>query len=46
MMGVVLRAYKEKGLPLVVLIPFSFAFYRKFGFELASREMTQRVKID
>ena len=45
-MGEVLHAFKARGDVFATLIPFSFAFYRKFGFELATRTLTQRVPID
>ncbi len=46
MMDTVLHYFKEKGDPFVFLTPFSFAFYRKFGFELSACEMPQNAKID
>ncbi len=45
MMDVVLHAFKEKGDPFAILMPFSFVFYRKFGFEGAECEMIQKAKI-
>ena len=45
LMGDVLRAFRKRGDALAVLIPFSCAFYRKFGFEIASRMVCQRVEI-
>lgn len=45
MMEIVLREFKEKGDPFLILMPFSFVFYRKFGFELAACELTQKAKI-
>ena len=46
LMAEILRHFKQRGDQMAVLIPFSFSFYRKFGFELAARRMTQRVPID
>ena len=46
LMAELLGDFKQRGDKLAVLIPFSFAFYRKFGFELAARRMTQRVPIE
>lgn len=46
LMGQILRDFRERGDALAVLIPFSCSFYRKFGFEMASRVMRQRVAID
>ena len=46
LMGEVLRDFRARGDALAVLIPFSCAFYRKFGFEVASRILRQRVAID
>lgn len=46
LMGAVLRGFRDRGDALAVLIPFSCAFYRKFGFEIASRMVCQRVGID
>ena len=46
LMDAILRDFRERGDALAVLIPFSSAFYRKFGFEVASRMMRQRVGID
>lgn len=45
LMSAVLRDFRERGDVFAVLIPFSFAFYRKFGFELSSRTLKQRVAI-
>lgn len=45
LMGAVLRDFRSNGDALAVLIPFSCAFYRKFGFEMASRMVCQRVEI-
>lgn len=46
LMGTVLRDFRDSGDSLAVLIPFSCSFYRKFGFELASRMVCQRVGIE
>lgn len=46
LMAELLRHFKQRGDQMAVLIPFSFSFYRKFGFELAARTMTQRVPIN
>ena len=44
--GEILRDFRAQGDALAVLIPFSCAFYRKFGFEVAARVIEQRVAID
>ena len=46
LMGDILRDFRDRGDALAVLIPFSCSFYRKFGFEMASRTVRQRVAID
>ena len=46
LMGEILRDFHTRGDALAVLIPFSCAFYRKFGFEMAGRMMRQRVAIE
>ncbi len=46
LMGAMLRDFKECGDALAVLIPFSCAFYRKFGFEIAARMVCQRLEIE
>lgn len=46
LMGEILRDFRARGDALAVLIPFSCAFYRKFGFEIASRILRQRVGIE
>lgn len=46
LMGQVLSDFRDRGDLFALLIPFSFAFYRKFGFELASRELSQRLPSD
>lgn len=43
LMADVLRDFRARGDIFAVLIPFSFAFYRKFGFELVSRSMSQKA---
>ena len=45
LMSAVLRSFRERGDALAMLIPFSCAFYRKFGFEIVSRMVCQRVEI-
>ncbi len=42
----ILREYKSRGDLFAKLIPFSFAFYRKYGFELASEFLKQKAAID
>ena len=46
LMYAVLEDFRKRGDVFVVLHPFSFAFYRKFGFELASKSLEQKVPID
>ncbi len=46
LMDVILRQYKDNGDLFTILIPFSFAFYRKYGFELASEMMIQEAQIE
>lgn len=46
LMREVLGSFCDRGDSLAVLIPFSCAFYRKFGFEVASRMLRQRLAID
>ena len=46
LMTAILADFKRRGCPFAALIPFSCAFYRKFGFELASHALKQRVPID
>ena len=46
LMGEVLRDFRTRGDELAVLIPFSCAFYRKFGFEVAACTVRQRLSID
>lgn len=46
LMGEILRDFRSRGDALAVLIPFSCAFYRKFGFELSGRTVRQRLSID
>lgn len=41
----VLREEAEKGYNISALYPFEFAFYRKFGYELASSRQQVKVKI-
>ena len=42
----ILGHFAQRGDVFAALIPFSYSFYRKFGFELAARILTQRVPID
>ena len=44
--GEILRDFRTQGDALAVLIPFSCSFYRKFGFEVVSRMVDQRVAIE
>lgn len=46
LMRSVLDDLKARGDLFALLIPFSFSFYRKFGFELASRELTQNLPVE
>ncbi len=46
MMARLLREYRSRGDLFATLIPFSFAFYRKFGFESASTLLKQKAAID
>ena len=46
LVGEILRDFRTRGDALAVLIPFSCAFYRKFGFEVATRVLRQRVAIE
>ncbi len=46
LMANILADFKARGHAFASLIPFSCSFYRKFGFELASHAMKQRVPID
>ncbi|MBQ4258225.1 MAG: GNAT family N-acetyltransferase [Clostridia bacterium] len=45
MMKTVLSVLREEGRVFATLHPFSFSFYRKFGFELASRAMRQEAAV-
>ena len=45
LMGEVLRDFRKRGDVFAVLHPFSFAFYRKFGFDLISKSMTQKLPV-
>lgn len=42
----VLVAFRERGDLFAILIPFSFPFYRQFGFESCVRTLTQRVAME
>ncbi|MBP3892439.1 MAG: GNAT family N-acetyltransferase [Atopobiaceae bacterium] len=46
LMREILSDFRNRGDALAVLIPFSCAFYRKFGFEVASRMLRQRLAVD
>ncbi len=45
LMDAILREYLAAGDLFAVLIPFSFAFYRKYGFENASQMLVQKADI-
>ncbi|MEE1227840.1 MAG: GNAT family N-acetyltransferase [Lachnospiraceae bacterium] len=46
LLGSVLIDFRERGNLFAILIPFSFAFYRQFGFELVSKDLTQSADIE
>ena len=46
LMRAVLEDMRARGDLFAVLHPFSFAFYRKFGFDLAARALEQKAPID
>lgn len=46
LMGTILREYRDRGDLFATLIPFSFSFYRKYGFEAASEMLIQKADID
>ena len=46
LMREVLWDFKERGDVFAVLHPFSFAFYRKFGFDLVSENLSQKVPVE
>ena len=46
MMRAVLEDFRSRGDAFAVLIPFSFSFYRKFGFELGARTVRYRIPIE
>ena len=46
LMRAVLEDFRSRGDVFAVLIPFSFSFYRKFGFELGSRTVRYRIPIE
>lgn len=46
LMAEILAHFKSRGDVFATLIPFSASFYRKFGFELASHSLKQRVPIE
>ena len=45
LMAAVLRDFRSRGDVFAVLHPFSFAFYRKFGFDLITKNMTQKLPV-
>ena len=45
MMADVLRDFRARGDVFAVLHPFSFAFYRKFGFDLITKNLTQKLPV-
>jgi len=45
LMSVILRDCRARGDLFATLIPFSFAFYRKYGFESASEMLEQKAEI-
>ncbi len=45
LMQEVLKDFKAKGDPISILMPFSFVFYRKFGFELIGSYLKQKIEI-
>ena len=46
LMAAVLRDFKARGDLFAVLHPFSFAFYRKYGFDLAAENLTQKFPVE
>lgn len=46
LMSCVLRDFRERGDVFAVLHPFSFAFYRKFGFDLIAKSMMQKFPVE
>ncbi len=46
LMTAVLRDFRARGDVFAVLHPFSFAFYRKFGFDLIAKEITQKLPVN
>ncbi len=46
LMHTVLQEFKRRGDLFAMLTPFSFAFYRKYGFELISKNLEQRAGIE
>lgn len=45
LMRAILNDYRNRGIEMAVLIPYSFRFYRKFGFELVARDRTWTADI-
>lgn len=46
MMAAVLRDFRARGDLFAVLHPFSFAFYRKYGFDLVTERLTQKFPVE
>ena len=46
LMAEVLRTFRARGDLFATLMPFSFAFYRKFGFDLIEKKLTQKIPIE
>ncbi len=46
LMAAVLRDFKARGDLFAVLHPFSFAFYRKYGFDLVTERLTQKFPVE
>jgi len=46
LMGAILREFRSRGNLFTTLIPFSFAFYRKYGFEAASEMLVQKAGVE
>lgn len=45
-MRAVLEDFRNRGDVFAILIPFSFSFYRKFGFELGTRTVRYRIPVE
>lgn len=46
MLHFVMEEFRSRGYVFCEFVPFSFAFYRQFGFELIARDLTQKFSID